>query len=236
MYRITVIPGDGIGGEVMDAALTVLDALDLNPELIMADAGDDCLERTGTPLPDETLEAVGEADATLFGAAGESAADVIVKLRREFGLFANLRPVRSLPGVPCLYPDLDFVIVRENTEDLYVGDEEYTSDGAVARRVITRGASERIVRFALIMRWRMAAAVLRPSIRPTSSRRQTAYSGKSSTRSPPVTPRWRPVTTMWMPQPCTSSHSPMNSMSSSQPTCSETYSQTKPQPWSEASE
>ncbi|MDI6842767.1 MAG: isocitrate/isopropylmalate family dehydrogenase, partial [Methanothermobacter wolfeii] len=58
------------------------------------------------------------------------------------------RPVRSLPGVPCLYPDLDFVIVRENTEDLYVGDEEYTSDGAVARRVITRAASERIVRFA----------------------------------------------------------------------------------------
>jgi len=146
--KIAVIPGDGIGGEDMDAALTVLDALDLNPELIMADAGDDCLERTGTPLPDETLEAVGEADATLFGAAGESAADVIVKLRREFGLFANLRPVRSLPGVPCLYPDLDFVIVRENTEDLYVGDEEYTSDGAVARRVITRAASERIVRFA----------------------------------------------------------------------------------------
>ncbi|MCQ8904304.1 MAG: isocitrate/isopropylmalate family dehydrogenase, partial [Methanothermobacter sp.] len=63
-------------------------------------------------------------------------------------LFANLRPVKSLPGVPCLYPDLDFVIVRENTEDLYVGDEEYTGEGAVARRIITRAASRRISRFA----------------------------------------------------------------------------------------
>lgn len=146
--KIAVIPGDGIGVEVMEAALHVLDALDMEFEFIQADAGDACLERTGTALPDDTLETVGEARATLFGAAGESAADVIVRLRREFDLFANLRPVKSLPGVPCLYPDLDFVIVRENTEDLYVGDEEYTGEGAVARRIITRAASRRISRFA----------------------------------------------------------------------------------------
>ena len=146
--KIAVIPGDGIGVEVMEAALHVLDALGMEFEFIEADAGDACLERTGTALPEETLEAVGEARATLFGAAGESAADVIVRLRREFDLFANLRPVKSLPGVPCLYPDLDFVIVRENTEDLYVGDEEYTGEGAVARRIITRAASRRISRFA----------------------------------------------------------------------------------------
>ncbi|MDI9618679.1 isocitrate/isopropylmalate family dehydrogenase, partial [Methanothermobacter sp.] len=124
--KIAVIPGDGIGKEVMEAALHVLKGLELELEFVYADAGDECLERTGTALPDETIEIIGEADATLFGAAGESAADVIVKLRREFDLFANLRPVKSLPGVPCLYPDLDFVIVRENTEDLYVGDEEFT--------------------------------------------------------------------------------------------------------------
>ncbi|MFB2622985.1 3-isopropylmalate dehydrogenase [Methanothermobacter marburgensis] len=146
--KIAVIPGDGIGKEVMEAALHVLKGLDLDPEFLYAEAGDECLEKTGTALPDETIEIIGEADSTLFGAAGESAADVIVKLRREFDLFANLRPVKSLPGVPCLYPDLDFVIVRENTEDLYVGDEEFTADGAVARRVITRSASRRISRFA----------------------------------------------------------------------------------------
>ncbi|MCG2827971.1 3-isopropylmalate dehydrogenase [Methanothermobacter sp. K4] len=146
--KIAVIPGDGIGKEVMEAALHVLGELDLEPEFLYAEAGDECLESRGTALPDETIEIIGEADATLFGAAGESAADVIVKLRREFDLFANLRPVKSLPGVPCLYPDLDFVIVRENTEDLYVGDEEFTADGAVARRIITRRASRRISRFA----------------------------------------------------------------------------------------
>ncbi|MEJ8543494.1 homoisocitrate dehydrogenase [Methanothermobacter wolfeii] len=150
MYRITVIPGDGIGGEVMDAALTVLDAVDLEFEFTLAEAGDGCFRRCGETIPDETIRLVRKADATLFGAVttvpGQKSA--IITLRRELDLFANLRPVRSLPGVPCLYPDLDFVIVRENTEDLYVGDEEYTSDGAVARRVITRAASERIVRFA----------------------------------------------------------------------------------------
>jgi len=146
--KIAVIPGDGIGVEVMEAALHILNTLDLDLEFIHADAGDACLKRTGAALPEETLEAVGEARATLFGAAGESAADVIVRLRREFDLFANLRPVKSLPGVPCLYPDLDFVIVRENTEDLYVGDEEYTPDGAVAKRIITRTASRRISQFA----------------------------------------------------------------------------------------
>ncbi|WP_264291555.1 isocitrate/isopropylmalate family dehydrogenase, partial [Methanothermobacter thermautotrophicus] len=100
--KIAVIPGDGIGVEVMEAALHVLDSLDMEFEFMEADAGDACLERTGTALPEETLEVVGESRATLFGAAGESAADVIVRLRREFDLFANLRPVKSLPGVPCL--------------------------------------------------------------------------------------------------------------------------------------
>ncbi|WP_455240287.1 isocitrate/isopropylmalate family dehydrogenase, partial [Methanothermobacter tenebrarum] len=121
MYKIAVIPGDGVGKEVMDAALHILGGLDLDFEYEFAEAGDECAEKTGDPLPDETLEIIKKSDACLFGAAGETAADVIVKLRRELDLFVNLRPVRSLPGVGGLYGGLDFVIVRENTEDLYVG-------------------------------------------------------------------------------------------------------------------
>ncbi|WP_321211773.1 homoisocitrate dehydrogenase [Methanothermobacter sp. DP] len=150
MYRITVIPGDGIGKEVMEAALHVLGGLDLEMEFVYAEAGNECFMKCGETIPEETVKLVRRSDATLFGAVttvpGQKSA--IITLRRELDLFANLRPVKSLPGVPCLYPDLDFVIVRENTEDLYVGDEEFTADGAVARRVITRSASRRISRFA----------------------------------------------------------------------------------------
>ena len=148
MYKIAVIPGDGVGKEVMDAALHILSGLDLDFEYEFAEAGDECAEKTGDPLPDETLEVIRNSDACLFGAAGETAADVIVKRRRELDLFVNLRPVRSLPGVGGLFSGLDFVIVRENTEDLYVGLEEYTGDGAVAKRVITRRACKRICKFA----------------------------------------------------------------------------------------
>ncbi|BAW30755.1 MAG TPA: isocitrate/isopropylmalate family dehydrogenase [Methanothermobacter sp.] len=148
MYKIAVIPGDGVGKEVMNAALHILDGLNLDFEYEFAEAGDKCAEKTGEALPDETLKIIKNSDACLFGAAGETAADVIVKLRRELDLFVNLRPVKSLPGVGGLYGGLDFVIVRENTEDLYVGLEEYTSEGAVAKRVITRRASRRISKFA----------------------------------------------------------------------------------------
>ncbi len=80
--------------------------------------------------------------------SGESAADVIVRLRRELDLYVNLRPVKSYPGTKYIYDDVDFVIVRENTEGLYSGIEEYTEDGATALRVITNKASERICKFA----------------------------------------------------------------------------------------
>ncbi|MDI9617794.1 isocitrate/isopropylmalate family dehydrogenase, partial [Methanothermobacter sp.] len=128
MYRITVIPGDGIGKEVMEAALHVLGGLDLELKFVYAEAGNECFMKCGETIPEETVKLVRGSDATLFGAVttvpGQKSA--IITLRRELDLFANLRPVKSLPGVPCLYPDLDFVIVRENTEDLYVGDEEFT--------------------------------------------------------------------------------------------------------------
>jgi 3-isopropylmalate dehydrogenase len=148
MYKIAVIPGDGIGKEVMEATLHVLEALDIEFDYTFADAGDEYEEKTGIALPQETVDVVKTSQACLFGAAGESAADVIVKLRQELDLYVNLRPVKSYPGTNSLFENLDFVIVRENTEGLYIGLEEYTEDGAIAKRVITRKASERICKFA----------------------------------------------------------------------------------------
>lgn len=149
MYNIAVIPGDGIGKEVVEATINVLDALDLSFKYTYADAGDECKEECGEALPQETIDIVKKSDACLFGAAGETAADVIVKLRQEMELFANLRPIKSYPNTNPLFDNLDFMIVRENTEGLYVaGAEEYTDEGAIAKRIITRKAEERIINYA----------------------------------------------------------------------------------------
>ena len=148
MYKITVIPGDGIGKEVMEATLHILEVLDVRFNYKFADAGDEYAEKTGVALPQETIDIVKDSQACLFGAAGESAADVIVRLRQELDLYVNLRPVKSNPGTNSIFDNLDFVIVRENTEGLYIGLEEYTEDGATALRVVTKNASERICKFA----------------------------------------------------------------------------------------
>jgi 3-isopropylmalate dehydrogenase len=148
MYKIAVIPGDGIGKEVMEATLHVLEALDVEFDYTFANAGDEYKEISGVALPQETIDIVKNSKACLFGAAGETAADVIVKLRQELDLYVNLRPVKSYPGTKSIFHDLDFVIVRENTQGLYIGLEEETEEGATALRVITRKASERICRFA----------------------------------------------------------------------------------------
>ena len=149
MYNIAVIPGDGIGVEVMDATLHVLEGLDVDFKYEFGEAGDKCLEENGVALPEESLNIVRKSDACLFGAAGESAADVIVKIRQEMKMFANLRPVKTYPGSKSKFDNLDFMIVRENTEGMYIQDEEeYTDDGAVARRIITRKAEKRIIDYA----------------------------------------------------------------------------------------
>ena len=148
-YNIAVIPGDGIGSEVMEATISVLNNLDIDFDYTYGEAGDACLEKTGTALPQETIEIVRNANACLFGAAGETAADVIVKLRQEMKMFANLRPVKAYPNTNSLSDNIDFMIVRENTEGLYIADkEELTDEGAVAKRVITREAEERIIDYA----------------------------------------------------------------------------------------
>ncbi|MCX8204606.1 MAG: isocitrate/isopropylmalate dehydrogenase family protein [Candidatus Nezhaarchaeota archaeon] len=155
-HKIAVIPGDGIGPEVVEAAIYVLESLHdvvkgLKLDFMVVEAGDAALKKYGKALPDDTLRAiVEEAEACLKGPVGESAADVIVKLRLLLDLYANVRPFKAYPGVPCLNPSVDFVIVRENTEDVYKGWEleVVPSEVAVCLRPITRRGSMRIAEYA----------------------------------------------------------------------------------------
>jgi len=150
-YKIALIPGDGIGPELTETTLKVLEAVqnkfDLNLNIVEAEAGDKCFEKRGVALPEDTVETIKNSDACLKGPVGETAADVIVKLRLMFDLYANLRPVKAYPSVPSLRPDIDFIFVRENTEGVYRGLEFVLSpDVAVCLRVITKKGSERIAK------------------------------------------------------------------------------------------
>ena len=153
MKTICLIPGDGIGQEVVPAAAEVLKTLALDLTFVEAEAGFACFEKHGSALPEATLTLVRKADAVLFGATSSPSTIVlgyrspILALRREFDLYANLRPVFSLPG-KFSQPGIDMLIVRENTEGLYIGREHREGDTAIAERVITRIGSERIVRVA----------------------------------------------------------------------------------------
>ena len=146
--EIAVIPGDGIGREVVPAAVRVLEAVEPAFTYRDAAAGDAVAEERGTPLPESTVETVEAADATLFGAAGETAADVILPLREAVDSFANVRPARAYPGVDALRPETDLVFVRENTEGVYAGHESDLGEGVTTlTRVITESASRRIAEF-----------------------------------------------------------------------------------------
>tara|TARA_A100001037_G_C15150141_1_gene638652 strand:- start:4754 stop:5731 length:978 start_codon:yes stop_codon:yes gene_type:complete len=149
MKKILVIPGDGIGLEVVPAAVEVIEALGLKIEFIDANAGDGVKKKTGDALPIEVLEMVEDSDAILFGAAGESAADVILPLRREIDSFVNVRPAKAYPGVNALQPNTDLVILRENSEGVYTGIESRVSEEmATLTRVITKTASSRLAEYA----------------------------------------------------------------------------------------
>lgn len=152
---IAIIPGDGIGPEVVEAAVRVLDALDLEIDYLHADAGLACKKREGEYLPEATLAAVREADAVLFGAITSPLAtedphykSVILALRQELDAYANVRPARDF-GQPCKAPGLDLVLVRENTEGMYNCPEEEDAEGVTTLRRITRRGSSRVTRFAL---------------------------------------------------------------------------------------
>ena len=146
--EIVVIEGDGIGHEVVPAAVEVLDTVG-DFEFVTAEAGDAVQDATGEALPDETYDAVADADATLFGAAGETAADVILPLRTAVGSFVNVRPARAYPGVDAVQPETDLVFLRENTEGVYSGHEDRLSDDlSTLTRVVTTSASEQLAEFA----------------------------------------------------------------------------------------
>lgn len=153
-YRIALLGGDGIGPEVLGAARQVLEALPLRWEWLEGEIGWGAYQHCGDPLPPDTLTLIRQADATLFGAV-TTPPDVpnyrspVLRLRQELNLYANLRPCRSIPH-PISRPGINLLIVRENTEDLYVGREHLEENGetAVAEMVITRRASARIMRIA----------------------------------------------------------------------------------------
>jgi len=172
-HRVTLIPGDGTGPELTEATRRVLEATGVGLEWDVRQAGVDVMERTGTPLPPETLDSIRTNGVALKGPIttpiGTGFRSVNVALRHELGLYACLRPCKSYRGVRSRYADVDVVVVRENTEDLYAG-IEYEAGSASAERVIatlnelqprqiapgsgisvkpiSREASERIVRFA----------------------------------------------------------------------------------------
>jgi 3-isopropylmalate dehydrogenase len=152
MYKISLITGDGIGPEISESAVSVLDCInekyDMKFEITKLLAGDKALEITGNPLPDETINIIKDSDACLKAPVGECAADVIVVLRRMLDLYANIRPAKSYPHMPALRDDIDMVIVRENTEDLYKGEEFRVDGAAVALRTISEAASTRIAKYA----------------------------------------------------------------------------------------
>jgi 3-isopropylmalate dehydrogenase len=149
-YKISLIPGDGIGPELTEATLKILDATEqkfgLKFNIITAEAGDICLEKRGVPLPEDSVQKIKDSHACLKGPVGETAADVIVKLRLMFDLYANLRPIKTYPAAAAARPDIDMFFVRENTEDVYKGLEFSLGDTALCLRVITRKACERIAK------------------------------------------------------------------------------------------
>jgi homoisocitrate dehydrogenase len=151
-HRICLLPGDGIGPEVIAQAARALMALGLELTFETGEIGDGAYQKLGSPLPQETLDRIQGAEATLFGAV-TTPPDIpgyfspIIRLRQSLDLYANLRPCQSLPH-PGSRPGINLVVVRENTEDLYSGVERVEDGGnrAVSEMIITRKASEKIIR------------------------------------------------------------------------------------------
>jgi len=158
-HKVGILPGEGIGPEVVDATLMVLDALQkvepVRLEYLKGEAGAYCIEKYGTNLPKQTVEMLKKTEACLKGPMTTpeepgSPRSVAVTLRSIFDLYANVRPARTLPNVSSLKPGIDMIIVRENTEGLYAGKEFEAAPGVgIAMRIITKAASERVAKFAL---------------------------------------------------------------------------------------
>jgi isocitrate dehydrogenase (NAD+) len=152
-HTITLIPGDGIGPEVSGAVVNIIEAAGVKVEWETHYAGAQALAKFGETLPQELLDSIKRNKVALKGPittpVGKGFTSVNVGLRKTLDLYANLRPVRALPNVPSRYPELDLVVVRENTEDLYSGIEHVVVPGVVESiKIITERASTRVARFA----------------------------------------------------------------------------------------
>lgn len=153
MRRITLINGDGIGPEISDAVVNIIEASGLKIDWDIQTAGADVIEKEGTPLPERVLKSIKENKIALKAPVttpiGKGFRSVNVQLRKALDLYANLRPCKNLPNVKTKFDNVDIVVVRENTEDLYAGIErQVDTDTAESIKVITRKASERICKFA----------------------------------------------------------------------------------------
>ncbi len=152
-YAVTLIPGDGIGPELSEAGRTVLEATGIAFDWDIQQAGEATIATEGTPLPDRVIESIRRNGVAIKGPittpVGSGFRSVNVGLRQALELYANVRPARSMRGVTSRYEDVDLVIVRENTEDLYAGIEHRVGpDAAESIKIITRAASQRIARYA----------------------------------------------------------------------------------------
>ena len=148
-YDISLIKGDGIGPEQTAAAKKILETINDNSqtkfEIHDVESGDSALAKFGKALPESALDIIKKSQACLKGPVGETAADVIIVLRRMFNLYANVRPAKSYPNIPSISNNVDLVTVRENTEDVYLGWEFNTDENTVvALRVTSEQASRRI--------------------------------------------------------------------------------------------
>src|SRR5918992_1714419 len=152
-HRITLIPGDGIGPEVSSTVVRIIEASGAQIEWETHYAGAQALEKFGETLPKELLESIQRNKVALKGPVttpvGKGFTSINVGLRKALDLYANVRPIRALPNVPSRYPELNLVIVRENTESLYAGLEHIVVPGVVESiKIITEKASTRISKFA----------------------------------------------------------------------------------------
>ncbi|MFN2169393.1 MAG: isocitrate/isopropylmalate dehydrogenase family protein, partial [Anaerolineae bacterium] len=153
-YRITLIPGDGTGPELVEATRRVLEATGVEFDWDVQEAGADVMDKYGTPLPDQVLDSIRANKMALKGPittpVGTGFRSVNVAIRKALDLYANLRPARWMKGISAPYENVDLVVVRENTEGLYAGIEHdvIPDQAAESIRIITRRGTERIVRFA----------------------------------------------------------------------------------------
>lgn len=154
MHKIVLIPGDGIGPEIIRAVTKILDVAGAEIQWIERTAGQGAYEETGTPIPDETIEAIREHRIALKGPlttpVGAGFRSVNVALRQEFDLYSNIRPAKSIPNIDSRFSNVDMVTFRENTQGLYIGREHWQKEGEHAESiaVVTREASQRIIRAA----------------------------------------------------------------------------------------